>query len=106
MCEAGVESVKLPFESHVPYASYQLAQNVFSFLGIYFIGGKIEKLINAPVRAFSQQTQANFLHEIKVICQIDDQERILSKDIGTRPWEIQSKLRFKINVLSNSIFNV
>ena len=30
------------------------------FLGLYFIGGKVEKLINAPVRAFSQQTQANF----------------------------------------------
>ena len=61
--------------------------NVFSFWGIYFIGGKVEKLINAPVELFHSKHKL-LLHEIKVICQIDDHERILSKDIGTRPWEI------------------
>ena len=35
------------------YASYQLAEIVFSFWGIYFIGGKVEKLINAPVEHFT-----------------------------------------------------
>ena len=43
----------LPFLNLMRYASYQLAEIVFSFLGIYFIGGKVEKLINAPVEHFT-----------------------------------------------------
>ena len=86
MCEAGAESVKSPFESHVLVLVTSLP-NVFSFGGYMHIGGKVEKLINAPVEHFHSKHKL-ILHEIEVICQIDDQERILSKDIGTRPWEI------------------
>ena len=54
MCEAGVESVKLPFESHVFMLVTSLPECVL-FLGIYISEEKIEKLINAPVEHFSQQ---------------------------------------------------
>lgn len=52
MCEAGVKSVNLPFESHVSMLAASLPECVLFFGGYMYIGGKIEKLINAPVEHF------------------------------------------------------
>ena len=102
MCEVGVESVKLPFLNLMYPMLVTSLPNVFSFWGIYFIGGKVEKLINASIEHFHSKHKL-LLHEIKVICQIDDQENTLEGHWHTSLGN-QSKLRFKINVLSKCIF--